>query len=104
LTNVGSEPLLLAATFVGARDEAGDHRDSEQLNLDRTLAAGETVATQGRVEVDSAGRWCLWPCYELGDGTNCPDEWQAFPVVVGSRRARRGSPPCGDGVIVNRVP
>jgi hypothetical protein len=37
--------------------------------------------------VDSAGRWRLWPCYELGDGTTCPDEWQAFPVVVGSCRA-----------------
>jgi hypothetical protein len=83
LTNVGSQPLRLAATFVGARNEAGDHRDSEQLNLDRTLAPGETVATQGRVVVDSAGRWRLWPCYELGGGTTCPDEWQAFPVVVG---------------------
>jgi hypothetical protein len=83
LTNVGSQPLRLAATFVGARNQAGDHRDSEQLSLDRTLAPEETVATQGRVVVDSAGWWRLWPCYELGDGTTCPDEWQAFPVVVG---------------------
>jgi hypothetical protein len=83
LTNAGSQPVRLAATFVGARNEAGDHRDSEQLNLDRTLAPGETVATQDRVVVDSAGRWRLWPCYELDGGATCPDEWQAFPVAVG---------------------
>jgi hypothetical protein len=52
------------------------------------LAAAGVVAVLGLAGVvvvnsRSAGRWRLWPCYELGDGTTCPDEWQAFPVVVG---------------------
>jgi hypothetical protein len=68
LTNVGSQPLRLAATFVGARNEAGDHRDSEQRTLDRTLAPGETIATQGRVVVDTPAGGASGLCYELGRG------------------------------------
>jgi hypothetical protein len=81
LTNVGNDPVQLAYTFVGARNAAGEHRDSLEMNQGRTLAPGETIDAQGRVLLDSAGVWQLWPCYEFTGG-GCPDVWQAFPVTV----------------------
>jgi hypothetical protein len=82
LTNVGSVPVQLDRTFVGVRDAARAHHDSEGVNQGRTLAAGETVDAQEQVPLDSAGTWRLWPCYEVAGGGICPDEWQAFSVTV----------------------
>jgi TIR domain len=83
LTNVGDAPVQLKQTFVGARNQARDNRDFGESNQGRTLQPGEAVDVQGQLRLDSAGRWQLWPCYELTGGGACPDEWQAFTVTVG---------------------
>jgi hypothetical protein len=82
LTNVGTDPVQLDRTFVGARNATRAHRDSEGMHQGRTLAPGETIDAQDEIPTDSAGTWQLWPCYELTGGGICPDEWQAFPVTV----------------------
>lgn len=82
LTNVGTEPVRLEYTFVGARDAEDGNKDSEDENESRTLQLGETVQARGRIFLDTAGTWVLWPCYALSGGRYCPDEWRAFTVVV----------------------
>jgi hypothetical protein len=82
LTNVGEQPVQLAYTFVGVRDPADSNRDTEDVNEGATLKPGETVKAQGRVLLDAAGGWQLWPCYALSDGTLCPDKWRVFFVLT----------------------
>jgi hypothetical protein len=82
LTNVGDKPVQLAYTFVGVRNPSGDNRDAEDMNEDRVLAPGETVNAQGRRQLDEAGSWEFWPCYELDGGRQCPDKWQVFFILV----------------------
>ena len=82
LTNVGDEPIQLEYTFVGVRNPAGENRDAEDMNEGSVLAPGETVNAQGRRLLDSAGSWEFWPCYELSDGRQCPDKWQAFEILA----------------------
>ena len=82
LTNVGDQPIQMEHTFVGARNAANNHKDSAGMNDGIVLAPGETLASQGRILLDSAGAWELWPCYELSDGRECPDKWQVFVVVA----------------------
>jgi hypothetical protein len=81
LTNVGDQPVQLAYTFVGVRDPGDVNRDTEDMNEETTLRPGETVTAQGRVLLDAAGTWELWPCYEISSGNQCPDKWQVFFVV-----------------------
>ena len=82
LTNVGSAPVRLEYTFVGARDPADEHKDAEDENEGRTLAPGETADAGGRILLDSAGTWVMWPCYALTGDRYCPDQWKAFSFVV----------------------
>jgi hypothetical protein len=82
LTNVGDQRIQVEHTFVGARNAANNHKDSEGMNDGIVLAPGETLASQGRILLDSAGAWELWPCYELSDGRQCPDKWQVFVVLA----------------------
>jgi hypothetical protein len=81
LTNTRNQTIKLTATFVGARNAAGDNKDSSSINEERVLSPGQTVKAQGRIIVGSAGTWRLWPCYQL-NGLYCPDEWQEFSVQV----------------------
>lgn len=82
LTNVGGERLQLVATFVGVRDPADENMDSKAENENRLLEPGETVQTSGRISLDSAGTWLMWPCYILPGGRYCPGEWKAFNIIV----------------------
>lgn len=82
LTNATDKPLQLEYTFVGARDAAGEHHDAEDMNEGKTLAPGETVNAQGRVLLNSAGAWEMWPCYVLTGERFCPDKWQVFFVLA----------------------
>jgi TIR domain len=82
LTNATDQRLQLEYTFVGVRNPAGEHRDTEDMNEGRALAPGETVNAQGRVLLDSAGNWELWPCYVLSGERFCPDKWQEFFVLA----------------------
>ena len=82
LTNVGEQPIQLANTFVGVRDPADSNRDTEDENEGATLKPGESVTAQGRVLLDAAGKWELWPCYALSDGTLCPSKWRVFFVLT----------------------
>ena len=82
LKNVGEQPIQLANTFVGVRDPANTNGDTEDANEGITLEPGESVNAQGRVLLDAAGRWQLWPCYALSDGTLCPDKWRLFFVLT----------------------
>lgn len=82
LTNATDEPLQLEYTFVGARDAAGEHHDAEDMNEGKVLAPGETVNAQGRVLINSAGTWEMWPCYVLTGERFCPDKWQVFFVLA----------------------
>ena len=81
LTNVGDQPIQVEYTFVGARNASDDNKDSEDMNEGRVLGPGETLDAQGRILLDSAGAWELWPCYELSGGRQCPDKWQVFFVL-----------------------
>jgi hypothetical protein len=82
LTNVGSEPVRMDSTFVGARDSADENRDSEEENENRVLGPGETIEAGGRIFLNSAGTWLIFPCYLLPGERYCPDEWKAFNVIV----------------------
>jgi nitrogen fixation-related uncharacterized protein len=82
LTNVGGERLQLDTTFVVVRDPADENMDSEAENENRLLEPGETVHTSGRIFLDSAGTWLMFPCYTLPGDRYCPDEWKAFNVIV----------------------
>ncbi|HEX6055940.1 MAG TPA: hypothetical protein VFY98_09025 [Intrasporangium sp.] len=82
LKNVGEQPIQLANTFVGVRDPADSNRDTEDENEGTTLQPGESVTAQGRVLLDAAGKWELWPCYEISDGRQCPDKWREFFVLT----------------------
>jgi len=82
LTNVGKADIQMGFTFVGARNQADERRDSEEVNQDRMLRPGETVLAEGRVLLDNAGPWTLWPCYTLPGDRYCPDRWKAFRVTV----------------------
>jgi hypothetical protein len=82
LTNVGLERLQLESTFVGARDPGNKHADAEEVNEGRAVQPGETIQAQGKVVLDKAGRWTLWPCYVLVGDRYCPDKWKAFSVIA----------------------
>jgi hypothetical protein len=82
LTNVGSQPVRMEYTFVGARDPADENMDSEDENENRVLGPGETVEAGGRIFLNSAGTWLIFPCYLLPGERYCPDEWKAFNVIV----------------------
>lgn len=82
LTNATDEPLQLEYTFVGARNGEGEHHDAEDMNEGKVLEPGETVNAQGRVLIDSAGTWEIWPCYVLTGERFCPDKWQVFFVLA----------------------
>jgi hypothetical protein len=82
LTNATDQRLRLEYTFVGVRNPAGEHRDTEDMNEGRVLAPGESVNAQGRVPLESAGTWELWPCYVLSGERFCPDKWQSFFVLA----------------------
>jgi hypothetical protein len=84
LTNVGEQPIELEYTFVGARNPADDNKDAEDMNEGKTLEPGETISANGRVLIESAGRWDVWPCYQLTNGNGCPDEWQAVSFLATS--------------------
>jgi hypothetical protein len=82
LTNVGEEDIQIGFTFVGGRNPADDRRDSEEMNQGRMLKPGETVQAEGRILLDGAGPWTLWPCYTLSHDRYCPDKWKAFSVMA----------------------
>lgn len=82
LTNTTDQPLQLEYTFVGARDAADGHHDAEDMNEGRVIAPGETIDARGRVNLESAGRWEIWPCYVLTGERFCPDKWQVFFVLA----------------------
>ena len=82
LTNTTGQPLQLEYTFVGARDASNEHHDAEDMNEGKTIAPGETVTAQGRVLLNSAGAWEIWPCYVLTGERFCPDKWQVFFVLA----------------------
>jgi TIR domain len=82
LTNVNDEPLELADTFVGVRNEARDRLDTENENEGIVLEPGETVTAEGRVILDSEGTWRVWPCYTLPGDRLCPDFWKVTFVPV----------------------
>ena len=82
LTNVGQERIQLDSTFVGARDPSNKHADAEDGNEGRVVQPGETIQAQGKVFLDNAGTWTLWPCYVLMGDRYCPDKWKAFSVIA----------------------
>ena len=82
LTNAGDQPVEFSGIFVGVRDPADGNHDTEVAGEGRVLAPGETVEVEGEIQLEAAGEWRMWPCYELPDGTVCPDEWQVFTVTA----------------------
>ncbi|MFL6145106.1 MAG: hypothetical protein ACJ72N_24975 [Labedaea sp.] len=82
LTNVGQQPIQIEYTFVGARAPGNSHADAEDDNEGRTVQPGETIQAQGKVFLDSAGTWTLWPCYVLDGDRFCPDKWKAFSFIA----------------------
>jgi hypothetical protein len=83
LTNVGDETVDFEGTFVAARTPADDNIDSEQTNNEAQLGPGDSIETEASFELDSDGTWQFWPCYQLLDGSICPDEWQMFTITTG---------------------
>jgi TIR domain len=82
LTNVGEQDVEMVGTFVAARNPDDDNLDTDYSNNGSVLAPGESVDTEVEVPLDSPGTWYFWPCYELADGSLCPDEWQRFSVTA----------------------
>jgi hypothetical protein len=81
LTNVGSGPVTLEETFIGARNPNGDNVDFASANEGEVLAPGAAITVRRSTEVNASGTWIFWPCYTVG-GNDCPDQWQAFEIVV----------------------
>jgi len=81
LTNVEDKPIELVYTFVGVRNPDDMNKDKE-ISANQVLAPGETTNAEGRIILDSPGTWQLWPCYELSGDRYCPDQWQAFSILV----------------------
>jgi hypothetical protein len=82
LTNVGAGAAQLEYTFVGARGPEGGHADAEDGNEQRAMQPDETIQADGKVFLDKAGTWTLWPCYVLAGDRFCPDKWKAFSILV----------------------
>jgi hypothetical protein len=82
LTNTGAGPAQLEYTFVGARNPAEGHADAEDGNEERAIQPAETIQADGKVFLDKAGTWTLWPCYVLAGDRFCPDKWKAFSILV----------------------
>ena len=82
LTNTTDEPVEFAYTFVGARNPDDEVVDPEDMNEEVVLEPGETLEAEGRVFLDSAGTWQVWPCYELAGGEVCPDKWRVITFSV----------------------
>jgi hypothetical protein len=82
LTNMGNQPIRLEYTFVGTRNPAGKNKGSKAANSGKVLAPGETVQAKGRIFLNSAGTWLLWPCYTLPAERYCPNEWKSFSFIV----------------------
>jgi hypothetical protein len=82
LTNDSDDELVFEGTFVGVRDAADQNLDSDNGNAGLVLEPGEGVEVRQSIELGSSGTWLVWPCYTLQSGALCPDEWQAFEVVV----------------------
>jgi len=82
LTNTGTSVVRLAYTFVGARNPTGAHADAEDGNEQRAVQPQETIRADGKVFLDKAGTWTLWPCYTLAGDQFCPDKWKAFSILV----------------------
>jgi hypothetical protein len=82
LTNAGAGPAQLEYTFVGARGPEGGHADAEDGNEQRAMQPDETIQADGKVFLDKAGTWTLWPCYVLAGDRFCPDKWKAFSILV----------------------
>ena len=103
LTNTTDEPVEFAYTYVGARNPDDDNRDPEDMNEEAVLAPGETLEAQGRVLLDSAGTWLVWPCYELSRRGGLPRR-VAGHLVPGRVARRSGAPsaPVASGVTTFR--
>ncbi len=85
LTNVGAQPIQLDSTFVGARNADDENKDTEDMNEGETVEPGQTISATGRVFLDRAGRWDVWPCYALTNGNSCPRQVAGLlgPCLVG---------------------
>jgi hypothetical protein len=83
LSNTGDAPVQFEGTFVAARSPADDNLDSEQANFQAQVDPGDSIDTEASFRLDREGTWQFWPCYELIDGSICPDEWQMFTIETG---------------------
>lgn len=84
LRNVGADPVTFDNTFVGARSPGSSNRDFGEDNAGLVVAPGDGVQISATTVLDAAGTWRIWPCYGLraDEVDYCPDEWQAFEVLV----------------------
>jgi hypothetical protein len=86
LKNVGTNPVTLNSTFIGARSPGSDNKDFGEENVGRVFNPGAVLDISHSIVLDARGTWQFWPCYILRtgeEGTFCPDEWRAFQVSVG---------------------
>ena len=85
LKNVGSEPVTLDETFIGARNPDGSAEDFGSENEGQVFAPGDVLEISRSVVVDAPGVWRFWPCYTLSarpEPIGCPAEWRSFDVSV----------------------
>ena len=82
LKNVGAKPIAFVNTFVGARDSGDNNEDFGDAEQEVRLGPNETLPRETTQIMNEAGVWEFWPCYELSDGSVCPDEWNAFTFNV----------------------
>jgi hypothetical protein len=82
LTNDGDQDVEVEGTFVGARNEAGDNKDSDEINEGEVLSPGDAVEARGQILLDSPGTWRFWTLLFARGGGECPDEWQVFQVLA----------------------
>ena len=86
LRNVGTRPVTVSEQFVGARspevgEDGDDHEDFASANIDTELSPGETIETDGTLDVDQVGTWKVWPCFTLPAG-ECASEWEVVSIQV----------------------
>src|SRR4030042_1219373 len=97
LTNSLRNPTVTLRSrgiFIAAVDPGGNFRSFEPSHQGVTMSPGTSLRLQGTLTPDEAGRWAIWPSYEIlvqspdsrqSIGKMGPEEWHASSFMVYSR-------------------
>lgn len=85
--NLRKSAIELKRTFVAVNHPAGEERDIGLVHEGVEVARYQKFKTGVVIPLDAAGKWEIWPCYQLvlDDDTlrdRCTTKWQFFSIEV----------------------